>query len=206
MLPKPTNPAFACVPLERVGHVCHLTYIPVRHWAKLRMRACVDTVTLPFIAFSRECAKRGENRSRVRVVNIPGERVGGDERGRRHRQATRSGVGRLLHDSELIERTLLGLELLDGIADLPRREARRAEVLVRARRADSKRVEGRLRDAGADHVELRTVRDLVRLDRGDELEVLAEDGSWNELRPRGANTVGAAAHEARHDAEGVGLL
>ena len=100
------------------------------------MRACVDTVTLPFIAFSRECAKRGENRSRVRVVNIPGERVGGDERGRRHRQATRGGVGRLLLDSELIERTLLGLELLDGIADLPRREARRAEVLVRARRAD----------------------------------------------------------------------
>jgi len=123
-----------------------------------------------------------------------------------HRQAARGGVGRLLLHRERVERRLLLANLRLGERNLRGREARRAPVLVRARRADSDGIERRLRDAGADHVELRTVRDLVRLDRGDELEVLAEDGRRNELRPRGANAVGAAAHEARHDAEGVGLL
>jgi len=115
-------------------------------------------------------------------------------------------VGRLLLHRERIERDLLSVELRLGRRNLLVREARRAEVLVRARRADSERVEERLRDAGADHVELWTVRDLVRLDHGDELKVLAKDGRRNELRLRGANAVGAAAHEARHDAKGVGLL
>ena len=115
-------------------------------------------------------------------------------------------MGRLLLHRERIERRLFLAELRLGLNNLLGREARCAEVLVRARRADHERVEGRLRDAGANHVELRTVRDLMRLDHSDELEVLAEDGSRDELRSRGANAIDAATHEARHDAEGMGLL
>ena len=115
---------------------------------------------------------------------------------RGHRQSARGGVGRLLLHRERVERRLLLAELRLGLENLSSREARCAEVFVRARSADRERVEGRFRDAGADHVELRTVRDLMRLDHGDELEVLAEDGSRNELRSRGANAIDAATHEA----------
>ena len=123
-----------------------------------------------------------------------------------HRQAALGGVGRLLLHRERIERGLLSVELRLSRRNLLVREARFTPVLVRAHRADRERVEERLRDAGADHVELWTVRDLVRLDHGDEFKVLAKDGSRNKLRLRGANAIGAAANEARHDAEGVGLL
>ena len=115
-------------------------------------------------------------------------------------------VLRHLLRSELRIRRFLQTELRCGLRNLLGREARLAVVLVRARRADGESVEKLLRDAGAEHVELGAVRDLVRLDLGDELEILAENGRWNELRSRGANAVGAAAHEARHDAEGVGLF
>ena len=66
-----------------------------------------------------------------------------------------------------------------------------------ARRADSDSSERRPREA-----ELRMVRDLMRLDRGNELRG-ANAVVANAVV---ANAVGAAAQEARHDAEGVGLL